>query len=267
MIKFLFQRFQWKDGLLALIVPLLLLVVWQSAVSMHLFSPLLLIPPLTLINTLLDLAKSGDLTTNIIASLSRVLIGFLIGASTGFLLGLFMGLSPFVDRFFGPVIKGFKQVPQFALMPLIILWFGVDELAKFVFIAIGAFFPMVFNTYQGVNDVPKKYCELARVFNYNGFHYLSKVILPSATPSIITGLRFSLGLSWMLVVGAEIFGADSGLGYMMASSRNMFQIDIVMAGLVVIGTIGFGINFVLQIIENRLLRWRFISDNGAKGNS
>ena len=140
MIKFLFQRFQWKDGLLALIVPLLLLVVWQSAVSMHLFSPLLLIPPLTLINTLLDLAKSGDLTTNIIASLSRVLIGFLIGASTGFLLGLFMGLSPFVDRFFGPVIKGFKQVPQFALMPLIILWFGVDELAKFVFIAIGAFF-------------------------------------------------------------------------------------------------------------------------------
>ncbi|NTW69276.1 MAG: ABC transporter permease [Chlorobiaceae bacterium] len=263
MIKNSLKKLELKDKLLALIVPLLLLAAWQSAVSLELCSPLLLIPPLTLLDTLLYLADSGELTINIIASLNRVLVGFLIGGLSGFLLGLFMGLSPFLDRFAGPLIKASKQVPQFALMPLIILWFGVDELAKYVFIAIGAFYPMVFNTYQGVSTVSKRYRELARVFDYRGARFLTKVILPSAMPSIITGVRHSLGLSWMFVVGAEIFGADTGLGYMMAAARNMFQIDIVMAGLVVIGAIGFSINFILQVIEKRLLVWRFSSDQGA----
>jgi sulfonate transport system permease protein len=263
MIKYVLKKFEWKDTLLGLIVPLLILAVWQSVVSLQLCSPLLLVPPLTLLDTLIYLADSGELTINIIASMNRVLTGFLIGASSGFLLGLVMGLSPFLDRFAGPLIKASKQVPQFALMPLIILWFGIDEVAKYVFIAIGAFYPMVFNTYQGVSTVSKRYRELARVFDYKGFRYLSKVILPSALPSIITGIRHSLGLSWMFVVGAEIFGADTGLGYMMAAARNMFQIDVVMAGLVVIGAIGFIINFILQVIEKRLLAWRFSADQGA----
>ncbi len=266
-MKNFFQRIEWKDKLLGVIVPLLVLIAWQSAVSLQLFSPLLLIPPLTLVDTLWYLASSGELTTNILASLNRVVFGFLIGASAGFLLGLFMGLSSFFDQFAGPLIKASKQVPQFALMPLIILWFGVDEFAKFVFIAIGAFYPMVFNTYQGVSSVSKRYRELAQVFDYKGFRYLTKVILPSALPLIITGVRHSLGLSWMFVVGAEIFGADTGLGYMMAAARNMFQIDVVMSGLVVIGSIGFGINFILQIIEKRLLVWRVSTDQGAKCKS
>lgn len=262
MNKTLLQRFEWKDKLLALIVPLIVLVTWQSVVSLQLFSEMILVPPLTVMTTLAELARSGELYKNIMYSLQRVLTGFLLGASSGFFLGLVMGLSSFLDRLVGPLIKACKQVPQFALMPLIILWFGIDEVSKVVFISIGAFFPMVFNTYQGVRDIPKKYCELARVFNYTKFRYLTKVILPGAVPSIITGVRHSLGLSWMFVVGAELFGSESGVGYMMVWARQLFQIDIVMVGLLVIGVIGFVMNVILQMIEKRLLRWRVSFDGG-----
>jgi sulfonate transport system permease protein len=262
MIKSLFQRVQWKDKLLALIVPILLLAAWQWAVSRQLFSELLLVPPLTIINTLGDLARSGDLSINILASIKRVAVGFLIGGSSGFIVGVVMGLSPFMDRFIGPLIKASKHVPLFAWMPLIILLFGIGELTKVLFLSIGAFFPMIFNTYQGVSGVPRKYQELARVFDYKRFRYLTRVIIPGAMPSIITGVRLSLGILWMFLVGAELFGSEDGLGYMMTWGRQLFQIDVVMAGLVVIGAIGFIINALLEIIEKRVLRWRISFDGG-----
>ncbi|MEI6757563.1 MAG: ABC transporter permease [Chlorobium sp.] len=253
-------RFDWKSKLLALIVPLVVLTVWQSLVSLHVFSELILIPPLTLVSTLVELARSGELTLNILESLKRVVSGFLVGASSGFILGVVMALSPFLNRLFGPFLKALQQVPEFAWMPLIILLFGIDELAKVIFVSIGAFYPMLFNTWQGVSGVPEKYHELARVFDYKPHRYLTKVIIPGALPSIITGIRLSLGLSWMFVVGAELFGSDSGVGYMMTWGRQLFQIDIVIAGLVVIGTIGFLMNALLQIAETRFLQWRVSID-------
>ena len=262
MIKKIFKRLGLKDKLLGLIVPFLLLIIWQGAVTKHLFSELLVVPPLTLLNTLIELAKSGDLSSNILASLNRVLIGFLIGASGGFILGIAMGLSPIINRTLSPLVKALQQVPEFAWMPVIILLFGIDEFAKNIFIAIGAFYPMLFNTYLGVSGVPDKYHELAQVYQYKSHRYLAKVILPSALPSIITGIRLSLGLSWVFVVGAEFFGTEAGVGFMMISGRQLFQIDVVMAGLVVIGTIGFLLNYVLQLLEKKLSGGRVAFDGG-----
>lgn len=122
---------------------------------------------------------------------------------------------------------------------------------------------MIFNTYQGVSGVPEKYHELARVFDYKSFRYLSKVIIPSALPSIITGIRLSIGLSWMFLVGAELFGTESGVGFLMIMGRQMFQIDVVMAGLVVIGTLGLIINTLLKKFEQFVLRGRVSFDGGA----
>ena len=256
MSKKFIQRLGLKDKLLAIIVPLMVLAAWQGAVSQKLCSDLILTPPLTLLNTLVELAQSGDLTLNILASLKRVMIGFLLGGTSGFVLGILMALSPFLNRIFGPLIKALQQVPEFAWMPLIIMFLGIDESAKYFFVAIGAFYPMVLNTYQGVSGVPEKYHELARVFDYKSFRYLFKVIIPSALPSIITGIRLSLGLSWMFVVGAELFGSDSGVGYLMTWGRAVFQIDLVMAGLVLVGVIGFAMNLLLEIAEKRFLLWR-----------
>lgn len=251
-----------KDRFLGVIVPILVVVVWQIAVKQHLFSELLLVPPLTVLNTLIELAASGDLTTNVLASMSRVLLGFMVGGFSGFILGASMGLSPVINRMLGPLIKSLQQVPEFAWMPMIILLFGVEELPKVLFIAIGAFYPMLFNTYQGVSGVPKKYYELAQVFDYKTPRYLLKVVIPSALPSIITGIRMSLGLSWMFVVGAELFGTESGVGFMLSWGRQLFQIDVVIAALIVTGLIGFVLNSVLQIIEKNLLRWQVSYDGG-----
>ncbi|NTW52950.1 MAG: ABC transporter permease [Chlorobiaceae bacterium] len=264
MNKNITDRFQWKDRLLGLILPVALLFAWQGLVNLKLYSDLILVPPLKVVGTLVYLAGTGELTTHILISLQRVLTGFLIGASSGFLLGLLMGLSATINRSLGPFIKALKQVPEFAWMPMIILVFGMDELAKDVFIAIGAFYPMVFNTYQGVSGVPHKYQELARVFDFKNIRFLQKVVLPSALPSILTGLRLSIGLSWMFVVGAELFGTESGIGYMMYSGREMFQIDVVIAGLVVIGAIGFIMNALLKVVENRVLVWN-VSVEGGQG--
>ncbi len=258
-----FSGIDLKDMLLALIVPLFVLVLWQIAVSLQLFSELLLIPPVTLVKTLRDLAHSGDLTVNIIASSKRVVTGFLIGGSAGLILGVFMGISSFVDRFIGPLIKACKHVPLFAWMPMIILLFGIGELTKVVFLSIGAFFPILYNTYQGVSGVPKIYRELAQVFDYKSYRYLAKIIIPSAMPSIITGVRLSFGILWMFLVGAELFGSEDGLGYMMTWGRQLFQIDVVMAGLVVIGFIGFLMNYILGIIEKHVLRWQLSFEGGA----
>jgi sulfonate transport system permease protein len=262
MSKSFIKHVQWKDKLLALIVPLLLLILWQSAGPLQLVSELILTPPLTLFYTLADLVGSGELTDNIIVSLQRVVVGFLVGASSGFILGIVMGLSPFLKRILLPLVKSVQQVPEYAWMPLLIILFSIGELPKIIFIAIGAFYPMVFNTFQGISGVPKNYHELANVYNYKNYRYLTKVIIPGALPSIFTGIRLSLGLSWMFVVGAELFGCDSGIGYMMIWGRQMFQIDLVMSGLVVIGAIGFVLNCILEIIEKRLFSWRRSFEGG-----
>ena len=211
------QRFKVKDKLLGLIVPLFVLALWQGAVSQHLFSELLLVPPLTLLDTLIELFRTGDLISNIQVSLTRVFLGFLLGASAGFILGAGMGLSPIINRALGPLVKVLQQVPELAWMPMIILLFGIDEFARIFFIAIGAFYPMIFN----------------------------------------------IGLSWMFLVGAELFGTESGVGFLMIMGRQMFQIDVVMAGLVVIGSLGLIINTLLKKFEEYVLRGRVSFDGGA----
>ena len=259
----LFLRFNWRGWLIGLIFPFTILAVWHEVAELHLFSEQILIPPFTVLLTLVDLFKSGDLNDNIIASLNRVLVGFMFGGASGFIVGLIIGLSPFMNKAFTPMIRALNQVPEYAWMPLIIMCFGLDEFSKIVFISLGAFYPMAFNTYQGVSGVSDKYRELAKVYDYKSYRYLIKVILPNAFPSIITGIRLSLSLSWMFVVGAELFGADKGLGYMMTMGRKLFQIDVVMAGLLVVGAIGFTLNCILQIIESRLLSWRVPFEGGA----
>ncbi len=262
MTKKLLQGFKVTDRLLGLIVPLLVLIIWQVTVSRHVFSELILVPPLTIPDTFMYLFRSGDLISHIFVSLNRVFLGFLVGASAGFVLGFGMGFSPVMSRTIKPLVKALQQVPEFAWMPLIILLFGIDELPKIIFIAIGAFYPMLFNTYQGVSSVPTSYHELAKVFDYNSHRYFLKVLIPSALPSIITGIRHSLGMAWIFVVGAELFGTDNGIGYIMIQGRQLFQIDVVMAALIVIGILGFTLNYVLQIIEQFLLRGRVSFDGG-----
>lgn len=250
-----------KDKSLSFVVPLILLILWEIATRLELFPIQLLVSPKQVIFSFMDLLKQGDLIVHLKISLLRVIGGFLLGILTGFILGIAMGLSKRVEEYAGPLFNSIRQIPLLGWMPLLMLWLGVGESFKITFIAMGAFYPMALNTFEGIKNVPREYVEVARVFEYDKLRLLQKVILPAALPSIFTGIRLSLSMSWMSVVGAELVAASEGIGYLMTWSRQLFQFDIVMIGVIIIGVVGLIMDQVMGWFEVYFLRWRKTSFN------
>lgn len=245
-----------KNKLMGLIIPLLLIVVWYYVSSSELVSAQLLPPPGLIFHSWWEMQKSGELAVNMKVSLLRVCFGFLLGASAGLLLGTAMGLWKTVEQFLGPLFTGVRQVPIVGWLPFLILWLGIDELFKIVFIALGTLVPMTVKTCDGIKLVPASYLEVVRVFEFGWFQTLRTVIFPSALPSIITGLRLGLSEAWMLVVGAELVAASSGIGNVMTIARRLFQTDVVLVGVIVIAVTGYLMDRMLGLLETRFLGWR-----------
>jgi sulfonate transport system permease protein len=247
---------KFKNIFLPWLLPLFLLTAWQIGSATGLFPETILPSPAVIAQTLWEAIIGGEVVSNLAVTLERTVIGLSIGVSSGFLLGILTATVPLFDALLSPSIIAFRQIPMFAWIPMIILVFGIEEGSKIVFIAIGTFYPIIINTYDGIKSVPNKYLEVARVYEYTPVQTFQKVIFPAAFPSIITGLRFSIGMSWMLVVGAEILGSATGIGFLMAWSRQMFQLDRVFAYVIVVGGIGIIINALITGAEKKLLSWR-----------
>lgn len=252
----LLQKLEIKNKALGIIVPVVLLVLWEIVTRRELFSSLLLVPPKIVIESFKELTVSGELFNHLIISLARVFAGFLLGSLVGFLLGAAMGLSKTTEEFVGPTFHTVRQVPLYAWFPLLILWFGIGEKAKVLFIAVAPFYIMALYTLEGIRGVPREYLEVGRIFEYGRRGLLRQFILPSALPSIATGLRISLSFSWMAVIGAEILAASAGIGYMMNWGRQIFQIDIVFVGIITVSIIGFIMDYLAGLVEAYFLRWR-----------
>jgi sulfonate transport system permease protein len=239
-----------------LLVPILLLIVWKLAADREWFPPQLLVPPETVFDAFRELIKDGSLQENLLVSLGRVAKGFLLGASLGFGTGIVLGLSRYAEELIAPTLHAVRQVPLLGWMPLIILWFGIGEASKIVFIAIGAFFPTLLNTFVGIRGVSREFLEVGKVYQLNWVRQVLLVIIPAALPSIVSGVRLSISISWLMVVGAELITANSGIGQMMTTGREMFRTDIVMVGIIVIGVIGLVIDNTVRRIESGLVRWK-----------
>lgn len=239
-----------------LLVPILLIVLWKVVADREWFSPQLLVPPETVIDAFRELIKEGTLQENVAVSFGRVVKGFSVGASLGFIVGVILGLSRRAEELIAPTLHAIRQVPLLGWMPLIILWFGIGEPSKIVFIAIGAFFPTLLNTFVGIRGVSREFLEVGKVFQLGWVRQVLLVVIPAALPSIVSGVRLSISISWLLVVGAELITANSGLGQMMTTGREMFRTDIVMVGIIVIGVIGLLIDSTVRRIESGLIRWK-----------
>lgn len=244
-----------KNKLIGLIIPLILFAAWDQLTRHELVPITLLPPPKVLFDTWWEMQKSGELAVNMKMSLLRVGMGFLLGASTGFLCGTAMGFWKPLEQYLNPLFNFFRQVPVVAWIPFLLLWLGIDEWFKIVFISCGAFIPMTLKTYDGIKGVPASYVEVVRVFEYGWFRQLSTVIVPSALPSILTGLRLSLSEAWMLVIGAELVAAGEGIGNIMIIARRLFQTDVVLVGVVMIGITGVVMDKLLGLLETRFLAW------------
>jgi sulfonate transport system permease protein len=206
--------------------------------------------------TLMETAASGDLWADTLISLERVAGGFALGAAAGIVFGGAIGLSKTLRALFDPLFLFLAQVPPLAWIPLVILAVGIDEAMKVTVIAWASFVPVVLGVAQGIRDVPDGFRELARALTFDPWSLVSRVVLPAAVPAIFTGLREGLANAWQTLVAAELFASSEGLGYLISLGRQLFQLDLVLAMVLVLGVVGLAVNGALALAERRILRWQ-----------
>jgi sulfonate transport system permease protein len=239
------------------VAPLAALASWWAAAHAGVLPPLLVPGPEKVWHTALELVRDRTLLPSLWLSLLLVGYGLFIGTAAGLLLGTAMGVSRTVERLCLPLFNAVRQVPLVAWIPLIIIWCGIGEMSKIIFIAMGASYPVVLNTLAGIKGVARHYVEVAQVFEYGRIRLLWRVLLPAALPSILTGIRLSLSKSWTMVIGAEAFMAtvSMGIGNLMSEGGDHGRMDVVIVGIIIIGLIGFLMNQAVRLAELRLLRW------------
>jgi sulfonate transport system permease protein len=233
-----------------------LVMLWFWTAQRHVFPPQLFVSPQRVAESLWELLRSGELKMNLIVSLQRLAAGVAVGAAAGLPFGVAMAVSPRFEGYVRPSFNLIRQVPAVALIPVFILIFGIGETFKILIISKAAFYPIALAAYQAVRNLPLSYIEVARAYRLSRLMMLRLVIIPAATPELITGLRLALGRSWGTLVVAELLSSESGIGQMMEFARQMFRMDIVMAGLVVVGVTGFTLDRIIKLLERRFMHWR-----------
>jgi sulfonate transport system permease protein len=204
-------------------VPMLLIIIWQLLVQVGWLSTRVLPAPSGVVQAFFTLVKSGELFRNIGVSTWRAFIGFLIGGGIGLLLGLLNGIFPIAEKLLDTSVQMFRNIPHLALIPLVILWFGIGEEAKLFLVAIGVMFPMYLNTFHGIRSVDPGLIEMGKVYGLKPGDLFWQIILPGALPSILIGLRYALGIMWLTLIVAETIASDSGIGYMAMNAREFLQ--------------------------------------------
>ncbi|MDT7745167.1 MAG: sulfonate transport system permease protein [Actinomycetota bacterium] len=238
------------------ISPVAIVVVWQLASSTGLLAEDELASPVRVVRAAVDVTASGELPEGLAVSLARVVVGFLLGAVLGLVLGVWSGLSRWGGLLVDPPVQMLRTLPHLALVPLFILWFGVQETPKVLLVALGVLFPIYLNVHAGVRGVDPKLLEMARVSGFDRREVLRHVVVPGALPSALTGLRLSLGIAWLSIVVAETVSSDSGLGYLINDAREFLRTDVIVVGLVVYALLGLGTDALVRRVERRALRWR-----------
>ncbi len=242
--------------LLAWPVPLALLALWYLAARFEWIPPQVLPAPDAVLATLDELYRSGELWSNLQISALRVAGGFAVGLAGGLTLGAAMGLSPRFRDYVYPTFKAFSQVPVLGWLPLLMLLVGIDEALKIILIAKAALVPIAINTYKGIHNVPTRYLEVARVLKLTRWQTLSRVVFPAAAAPVWNGVRYGLTHAWLALVVVELLASSEGLGYMIVYGRQLFQLDMVIAAVIVVGAVGFTLDKALALAEQAVLRWR-----------
>lgn len=252
-------------ALLPFLLPLAIVALWQAAASFGWITNRLMPAPIQVVWAFWDKLTSGELAVNIHASAVRAISGLLVGGSIGFLLGLANGVSRISHALTDTTLQMLRTIPNLALIPLVILWFGIGEEAKLFLTALGVFFPIYLNTLHGVRNVDPQLIEMGRVYGMNGWTLFRKVIFPGALPSIFVGLRFSLGIMWLTLIVAETMAASSGIGHMANSAREFMMTDVVILALVIYALLGKLADVIALTLERLTLSWNPAYQKPVKG--
>lgn len=237
------------------ILPVAIIAVWEAAARAGLIASNVLPAPTAVVEAFLRLLASGELLTNIGVSTARALSGFAIGGSIGFVLGLANGVSALSRGITDTTLQMIRNIPHLALIPLVILWFGIDEEAKLFLVALGVFFPIYVNTLLGIQSVDPQLIEMGRIYGMSRPQLFLRVILPGALPAIFVGLRYALGIMWLTLIVAETISASSGLGYMAMQAREFLLIDVVVLSIVIYALLGKLADSFARLLERLSLQW------------
>ncbi|CAD6536015.1 Putative aliphatic sulfonates transport permease protein SsuC [Paraburkholderia hiiakae] len=237
------------------LVPLAVLVIWEIAAKSGALSTRVLPEPLAVLRAAWSLIESGEMWADVRVSTWRALSGFAIGGGIGLVLGLATGLFKPVETALDSTVQMVRNIPALAMIPLVILWFGIGEEAKVFLVALGVFFPVYVNTFHGIRSVDANLVEMARSYGLKGFSLYREVILPGALPSILVGVRFALGLMWVTLIVAETISAQSGIGYMTMNAREFLQTDVVVVGILLYAALGKLADWLAKSLERVALRW------------
>ncbi len=249
----LWVRARWRG----LVLPAAAILAWWALARLDWVSTPLLVSPEKVLETAASQISSGRLWRALSASLAREFTGFAIGTTLGLILGALLGLLPLFNRIAGPSFNTFKQISLFAWIPLISVWFGLGDTAKVAFLSLAALVPVVVNTCDGISQTPPALLEVARVYGYTRWQTFRLVVLPAAAPAIFTGIYLALIYSWLATIGAEyLLVAGVGIGNLLIEGSEHFQMDLVIFGMFVVGTIGWLTNASARLAERRLARLR-----------
>jgi sulfonate transport system permease protein len=236
-------------------VPAGLVVLWEAASRFGELPPTILPAPSGVIAAAWRLTLSGELPRNIGVSTLRALSGFAIGGGIGLALGLANGLSSLSERLTDTTLQMIRNVPHLALIPLVILWFGIDEEAKLFLVALGVFFPIYINTLLGIRSVDPQLIEMGLAYGMDRWTLFRRVILPAALPSLFVGLRYALGIMWLTLIVAETISASSGLGYMAMQAREFLLVDVVVLSIAIYALLGKLADSIARLLERLSLQW------------
>jgi sulfonate transport system permease protein len=236
-------------------LPVLLIAAWEASSQAGLIPTRILPAPSQVTVAFWENAKTGALFHHAWISTQRALIGLAIGGSIGFVLGVLNGVSRPAEALFDSSLQMLRNVPHLAIIPLVILWFGIDEEAKIFLVAIGVLFPIYLNTFHGIRTVDKGLIEMARVYGLSRSAMFWRVILPGALPSVLVGLRYALGIMWLTLIVAETISANAGIGYMTMNAREFLQTDVVLLGILIYAALGKLADVATRAVERRALRW------------
>lgn len=248
-------RLNWKT-LAPWIVPAILLLVWEIVGRMGLVSPTILSSPGAVFRAGLSSAAAGELSRHLLVSAGRAMIGFVVGGSIGLVLGLGAGLFRSFQLLVDGPMQMVRAIPLLALVPVVIIWFGIGEQAKLFLIALAVMFPVYLNTFYGVRAVDPQLVEMGKSYGLRGFALYREVLLPGALPAVLVGVRHGLGLMWLTLVVAETIAAEEGLGYMAMNAREFMQMDVVLLTILIYALLGKVSDSMAKLLERWLLPWQ-----------
>lgn len=237
------------------LAPLVFILVWEWLCRIGYVNPQILPAPSDVMATAYELCADGTLIEHLAYSLVRAVVGLAIGGSIGFALGILVGFSRLAEALIDRSVQMIRAIPFLALLPLVIIWFGVDETGKLFLIAKAVMFPVYINTVLGIRQVDPKLLELAKVTGLGVRERITKIVLPGAMPSILTGVRYALAVAWLALVIAETIATTKGIGFLAMDAREFLQTNVIVLTIIIYAAIGVISDSLARLLERRLLAW------------